>query len=223
MATTVERTTTERAVVPAAGAAPWYRDRIRLSVAGAAAAAAIGLGVWLVATSGARKEQFGARELNKARAEAEGGNLPKAAADLQRVIEQFRGTDAAMEATLALNQVRLINGQNELAVVSLRDFIGSKPASKYATPGYGLLGTALENSRKPADAGDAFTKASEMADAEYLKAEYLVSAGRAYRNAGKLPEAEKAYRTIQETFGKTPAATEAQVRLGELTKGKTPP
>jgi TolA-binding protein len=187
-----------------------------------AAIAAVLLAVvaWVVWSSERRKEEFAARSLNQARAAAEAGNLPLASSELQRLIDSYRGTDAATEAVITLNQVRLVNGQGELAAVGLREFIQSDPPTKYLAPAYGLLGTALENSKRPAEAAEAFRQASRSADLEYLKARYLIDAGRASRAAGKDAEAVAAYRAVVDSFPKSPSVTEAKVRLAELTDGK---
>jgi outer membrane protein assembly factor BamD (BamD/ComL family) len=219
MATTVEATTRQQAPAPVT-TTPWYRDRRRqlmVAIAVAAAAAIVG---WFLLASGTRKEQFAARSLNQARAAAEAGNLPLASSELQRLITTYKGTDAASEAVLTLNQVRMVNGQSELAAVGLREYLAAKPAKQYVAPAYGLLGAALENSKRWAEAADAYSQASNAAEVEYLKANYLVDAGRAYREAGKAKEAERAYRTILEKYPKSPSFTEAQVRLAELTDGK---
>ena len=123
-------------------------------------------------------------------------------------------------AARSLNQVRMVNGQSELAVVGLREYLASKPAEKYMAPAYGLLGAALENSKRWAEAAQAYTQASNAAELDYLKASYLVDAGRAYREAGKIQDAERAYRTVLQKYAKSPRFTEAQVRLAELTDGK---
>jgi TolA-binding protein len=178
--------------------------------------AVAGLVVW----GGRRKQQFAMRALDEARASAEAGNLPLAASQLQRVITTYGGTDAAAEATMALNQVRLVNGQSELAVTGLREFIKSNPAPKYLGPSQSMLGIALENTRKPAEAAEAFVAASKAAELPFLKAEYLVDAGRAYTNAGKKDEAIKVYRQVVNDMKDQPAYTEAMVRLAELTGGQ---
>jgi outer membrane protein assembly factor BamD (BamD/ComL family) len=219
MATTVQPTTRERTSVPAA-ATPWYRDRNRQLVVAAIVVAAIGLIAWFMVTSAGRKEEFAARSLNQARAAAEAGNLPLASSELQKLITTYKGTDAASEAVITLNQVRMVNGQSELAAVSLRDFLAKKPTAKYAAPAYGLLGAALENAQKWSDAGDAFSNASKAADLPYLKAQYLVDAGRAYREGGKTQQAVAVYREVIQKYPKTNSMTEAQVRLAELTDGK---
>ena len=219
MATTVEATT-RRQANPAAAPTPWYRDRNRLLAAGGGVVALIALAGWFVISSNKRKEEFAARSLNQARAAAEAGNLPLASSELQKLIQTYKGTDAASEAFITLNQVRLVNGQSELAVVGLRDYIASKPEAKYLAPAYGLLGAALENSKKFAEAAEAFSNASMSADVDYLKARYLIDAGRAYREAGKTAESIAAYRTVIQKYPKSPSFTEAQVRLAELTGGK---
>ena len=120
---------------------------------------------------------------------------------------------------LVLNQVRMVNGQTELAVVGLREFIAKNPPMEFRVPAYGLLGVALENTKKPLEAAAAYEQASAGAQVEYLKADYLVQAGRAYVNGGKPDLAIKSYEKVISTYSKTPALNEAQVRLAELTKG----
>jgi TolA-binding protein len=219
MATMVEATTPGQTTATATPTA-WYRDKWRLTGAAVFAVVLLGVVVWLVLASGRRKEEFAARSLNQARATAEAGNLPLASSELQRLIETYRGTDAATEAVITLNQVRMVNGQSELAAVGLRDFLAKKPPEKYLAPAYALLGTALENSKRPAEAAEAFVNASKAADLDYLKARYLIDAGRAYRAAGKTAEAQAVYRDVIQKHPKSSSFTEAQVRLAELTDGK---
>lgn len=219
MATTVQPTARERTTVTQ-GQTPWYRDRTRqLVLIGGAVVLAL-LVAWFTITSGRRKEEFAARSLNQARAAAEAGNLPLASSELQKLIQTYKGTDAASEAVITLNQVRMVNGQSELAAVGLKDFLATKPEPKFTAPAYGLLGAALENAQKWADAGDAFANASKAADLEYLKARYLIDAGRSYREGSKIQQAIAAYREVVQKYPKSSSFTEAQVRLAELTGGK---
>jgi TolA-binding protein len=174
---------------------------------------------WLVIMSGKRKEAFASRSLDQATAIAESGNLPLAASELQKVITTYAGTQAAQEAVIRLNQVRLVNGQQELAAVGLQDFIKSGPAPFYRATANGLLGRALENSRRPADAAAAYLNAAAVADADYLKAEYLVDAGRSFTDAGDTTKAIETYRRLLKEFPESNSKTEAEVRLSELTGG----
>jgi len=219
MATTVEPTTREQTKAATAGT-PWYRDQTRLAIGGVIAVVVVALVVWLVVSSGRRKEEFAARSLNQARTAAESGNLPLASSELQKLIDQYKGTNAATEAVITLNQVRMVNGQSELAVVGLRDFLAANPKPQYRAPAYGLLGAALENAGRYPDAAEAYENASKAADLEYLKARYLIDAGRSYAAGGKKAEAEGAYREVVQKYPKSTSFTEAQVRLAELTDGK---
>jgi TolA-binding protein len=219
MATTVEAKSREQVPVTSVGQ-PWYLRRQRLLTAAAVAVAALLVISWFVMASGRRKEEFAARSLNQARASAEAGNLPLASSELQKLITTYKGTDAAHEAVITLNQVRMVNGQSELAVVGLREFLATKPPAKYVAPANGLLGAALENAKRWADAANAYTAAANAIDVPYLKAAYLVDAGRAQVEAGHSEEAAKTYRTILQKYPDSPSFTEAQVRLAELTAGK---
>jgi TolA-binding protein len=220
MATIVEATPKQPVQAATPERAPWYKDRTRQAVMGVAALAVAAGGAWLVTSGGQRKEAFAARSLATARSAAESGNLPLASSELQKVIATYKGTDAAQEAAIALNQVRMINGQNELAVVGLRDFLKTDPKPDARASAEGLLGAALENGGKPAEAAEAYSRAADAATQAFVKSEMLVDAGRAFRAAGKNDDAVRVYRTVIEKYEKTPAFTEAQVRLAELTKGK---
>jgi outer membrane protein assembly factor BamD (BamD/ComL family) len=199
---------------------PWYQRHQRYLLTGIAILAALALAAWFIMASGRRKEEFAGRSLNQARVAAEAGNLPLASSELQRLISAYKGTDAASEAVITLNQVRMVNGQSELAAVGLREFLASKPDAQYVPPATGLLGAALENSRKWIEAANAYTQASNASDVEYLKAKYLVDAGRAFREGGKAEDAAKAYRTVLQKYPNASSVTEAEVRLAELTDGK---
>jgi outer membrane protein assembly factor BamD (BamD/ComL family) len=219
MATTVEAKSREEAAAPPVRR-PWYRDPQRQLLAALVLVLMGAIVAWFVVASGKRKEQFAARSLNQARAAAEAGNLPLASSELQKLITTYKGTDAANEAVITLNQVRMVNGQSELAAVGLREFLATKPPAKYVAPASGLLGVALENSKRWGDAAHAYLEASNAAEVPYLKATYLLDAGRAYREAGRPEDAARALRTILQKYSDTPSFTEAQVRLAELTAGK---
>ena len=198
----------------------WVRAHQKLVLGIAGAVVVLALGAWVVMETGQRRQLRAAEALDQARNIAESGNLPLAASELQKIIETFSGTDAATEAVVTLNQVRMVNGQSELAVVSLQEYLKTNPKKVYKVPAQGLLGEALENAGRSEEAGAAYLGAAEDAEVDYLKAQYLLSAARAYGNAGKVDEAVKALQTIIDKYPKTTALTEARVRLAELTQGK---
>jgi tetratricopeptide (TPR) repeat protein len=200
-------------------AAEWLKDPQNRYIAAGVGVALVAVVVWLVMMSGRRKEDFANRALDQARGAAESGNLPLAASEFQKVITTYGGTAAAQEAVINLNQVRLINGQQELAAVNLQDFLKTNPDPQFKSPAYGLLGRAYENSKRPGEAAAAYENASKIADFEYLKADLLMDAARAYGDAGQKDKAVAAYRSIIKDYPKSSSKVEAEVRLAELTGG----
>jgi len=193
-------------------------NRKVLTGAGVALALLVLVG-WFMVESGRRREAAASGLLESAWSLQDQGNLPQASTELQRVIDSYGGTDAAMQATLALNQVRLESGQAQIAADALRAFVAGNPAAEYAAAAHRLLGVALENLGQPAEAAAAYQAAATAALTGPLKAEALLSAARAWRSAGNSEEALRALRTILTDHKDEAVAAEATVRLAELTKG----
>jgi tetratricopeptide (TPR) repeat protein len=173
--------------------------------------------VWTLSST-RRSEVIAGRQLQAARYAFENQNLPLASSELARIIENYSGTNAAAEGRLLLAQVRLLQGQAQQAVELLRDFAPGAGAA-FRAQAYGLLGAAYENLGRPRDAAEAYQTGSERARMDFLKAQMLSDAGRAWTAAGDTAKAIAAYRRIVNELPKEGAVTEAKVRLGELTKG----
>jgi tetratricopeptide (TPR) repeat protein len=173
--------------------------------------------VWTV-SSNRRSETIAGRQLQGARYAFESQNLPLAASELARIVENYSGTNAASEGRLLLAQVRLLQGQPQQAVEVLRDFAPGAGAA-FRAQAYGLLGAAYENLGRPREAAEAYQTGAGRAGVDFLKAQMLSDAGRAWTAAGDTVKAIAAYRRIVKDLPKEGAVTEAKVRLGELTKG----
>lgn len=192
-------------------------ERLKMLGIGAVAVAVVGGGFWFAKVTGNRKEAFAALALELARNTAEQGNMGQAVQEFEKVTSQYSGTGASHEATLGIAQARLVAGQTELAISSLQSYLGGNPPATYASPANGLLGTALENTGRYADAETAYRKAAELATVDFLKATLLLDAARAARLSGRIAEARVLYEEIVAKYGDTAARTEAEIRLGELT------
>lgn len=186
---------------------------------GAGAVAVVVLATWFMTTASARKENFARTQLEQAWNAEDAGNAPLAAGELQRVVQSYGGTDAALEARLSLNQNRLMNGQNQLAVDDLRQFLTGNPPARFAAQGQLLLAAGLENLGQAADAAAAYELAAERSEFDYQKAEALLSAARAYRAAGAVEKARAALQTILDKYPESAAYPAAEIRMGELIKG----
>jgi tetratricopeptide (TPR) repeat protein len=212
---------------PAAGArksqftdrvSAWFRAHKQLtSWIGAIVVVGAVLFAWTMLTA-RRSEEAASRELQGARFAYDNQNLPLAANELPKVIANFDGTNAAEEARLLLANVRLQLNQPQQAVAVLKDYAGSA-AKGYRAQAYGLLGAAYENMGRFREAGEAYENGSAAARLDFLKAQMLTDAGRAWTTAGDTAKAIAAYRRVVKEFEKEGAANEARVRLAELTKG----
>jgi outer membrane PBP1 activator LpoA protein len=178
--------------------------------------------VWWNIVATRQSEAEARTNLQGARVAFESRNLGLAASELARVRENYAGTKAAEEATLLMAQVRLLQGQRDAAIQLLQTFAPGA-SREYRAQAYGLLGGALEDAGRGSDAAGAYERASGEASLDFLKAQYLSDAGRAWVGAGDTSRAVAAYRRITTELGETSVATEAAVRLGELTKGAITP
>jgi tetratricopeptide (TPR) repeat protein len=180
-------------------------------------AIAAALGAWSL-MSGRQTEARAARDLVAARLAFESRNYPLAGSELSRIAENYSGTRAAEEATLLLAQVRLWQGQSQLAVEQLARF-APRASRDYQAQAYGLLGAANENLGRLREAGDAYESAAKAAGMPFLRAQYLSDAGRAWVAAGDTAKGLSDYREIVTKLDSTGTVTEAKVRIGELTRG----
>ncbi len=196
----------------------WVKAHRQLSSwIGAIMVVGAGLFIWNLSTQ-RRSEEIASRDLQGARFAFENQNLPLAASELAKVVENYSGTNAAAEARLLLANVRLMQGQPQQAVAVMKDYAPGA-ASAYRAQAYGLLGGAYENMGRFREAGEAYENSSAAARLDFMKAQFLADAGRAWTVAGDTAKAVADYQRILKDYAKEGAATEAKVRLGELRKG----
>ena len=178
---------------------------------------AAGLFVWKLMTD-RRSEEAASRELQGARFAFENQNLPLAASELARVVENYSGTNAAEEGRLLLANVRMLQGQPQQAIELMRDYAPGAGRG-FRAQAFGLLGGAYENTGRFREAAEAYENGSGAARLDFQKAQLLSDAGRAWTSAADTAKAIAAYKRIIKDFPKEGMVTEAKVRLGELTKG----
>ncbi len=197
----------------------WVRAHERpVAVVGVIVALAA-FGVWYAIAAKDRREAFARRELAQARVSADAGNLPLASSDLSRIVNSAGGTAAGQEARLLLAEVRLMQGQADLAASELREFVAAGPRPAYRAQAHELLGVALEQTGQPQAAAQAYQDGAQAAaDAGYtfLQAALLLSSGRTFVVAGDTAAALAAFEQVIRDFGETTAASEAKLRMGEL-------
>lgn len=179
-------------------------------------------GFWIWQSSSRRKEAFASQELMQARASAEAGNLPLASSDLTRLTERFRGTRAADEAVVLLNQIRLVQGQKDVAIAALQEFVRGSHPDYVEASAYALLGGGLEDQGQHKAAAESYELASQRSTLDFLQAQYLIDAGRSFAVAGDTAAAKRSFGAVLDRFGRLDQAAEARVRMAEI-GGVVPP
>jgi tetratricopeptide (TPR) repeat protein len=183
---------------------------------GVAAVAAVALAVWFVLEYSERKELAATNALDEARIALQSENLPLAASDLSRIVVTYGGTVAADEATIVLAQVRLQQDQPTVAADEIRDALARGLRPQFEAAALGLLGTALEEIGNHSEAAETFERASQATWYDYVAAQYLSDAGRAFVAARDTARAIAAYERILGEYEDAPVGREARVRLAEL-------
>src|SRR2546425_5139702 len=133
--------------------------------------------VWYLWSTRTAERTAGA-QLEQARLAVDSRNFGLAASELARLVENYAGTRAAQEGTILLAQVRLAQGQNQLAIDLLKRF-APDAGKTYQAQAYGLLGAAYENAARPKDAAEVYQRAAETARLPFLRSQFLSDAGRA--------------------------------------------
>lgn len=194
----------------------WIKANQKYLGVAAAGLAVVLVATWFLAVSSQRKAAFARAQLERAWNTQDAGNLPLASSELQRLATAYRGTSAAREAVLSLNQARLLNGQSQLAVDGLQEFIATQPPAEFLGPAYMLLGAAFENLAKPGDAAQAYQQAATTQSLDFQKGDALLAAARAWAAAGNRDQAVAALRTILEKYPTTASYPIAELRLAGL-------
>lgn len=179
---------------------------------GAIVIAALAAGTWVVSRSNATKALAASRALGEAQRSVSSGNLPLAAADLQKVVQQYGSTPAGVQAKLLLAQVLFQQDKVDegLKVLDETGRAGALQSSLHA-----LRAGGLEQAGKAAEAADEYLKASQTTALASERESYKADAARALSAAGKKDEALK----IWEAMAADQASalnSEARLRVGEL-------
>lgn len=191
----------------------WIRLHGRQVGLGAIAIAVVVAATMLVKSSNDKKGASAYRALSDAQRSVASGNLPLAAADLQKLVSQYGSTSAGNEGRLLLAQVYF--QQNKIADgMKVLDDVGGGSAT--AASVHALRAAGLEQSGKPAEAAAEYLKAADATTLNSEKENHRADAARAYAAANKKEEALKLWQAMADDPS-SPLNGEAKLRIGELT------
>lgn len=196
--------------------AGWIKEHRRALTIAGVAVAIVGAGVWFTLAAKQRKAQMANRALDQARGAAEAGNLALAGSDLSRLINTYRGTEAAAEASLLLGQLHLVQDQPQSTIQEMRTFLGSEPPQQFVSEAHMLLATALEQTGALETAGSEYEAAAKASYYKLVQADLWLRAGRAYQAAHDTANAVQAFGRVVKDYSTSSSVGEAQLRLAEL-------
>lgn len=200
----------------------WFHINSRTISVGAIVVVGIAFGVWFVQRTALNETVSSDRQLLTAKQSLNSGNAPLAEADLKKVVEKYADKPAGAEAGLLLAQIKLDKGDYQGAVTDLKSLSGKVSSGPSSASIRGLLGDAVAQLGKPADAAAEYQRAAALTAGPNEKGFWLAKAGRAYVEAGKTAEGRKIFEDLATQHDNEAMATEARIRLGEITAGSKP-
>ena len=200
----------------------WFHINSRWITTGAVVVAVVAFGVWFVQRKSLNETISADKQLLVAKQSLGSGNAPLAEADLKKVVDRYGDKAAGAEAGMLLAQLRFDRSDFAGAVTALRDLSTKVTTGPNAASVRGLLGDALAQLDKPADAAVEYEKAAGLTTMPNEKSFWLAKAARSYMAGGKTPEAKKLFEGLAAQSDNEAVSTEAHVRLGELATGGRP-
>lgn len=199
---------------PLESAAHWVQTNAKLVGISAALVFAVGLGVFGLRASQAKKAANASTALYAAQTPLYENKTDVARTALADVASRYKGTSAGEQAVLLLAQTYFDAGQFDEGLKHLED-ARSGASSAFAASMDALMASGYEGKFDFDAAAAQYAAAAKTADAETEQDGYLLSQARSLARAGKSAEAITLYEKLMEKDG-SPYAQEAAVRLGEL-------
>lgn len=196
----------------------WFHVNSRLVSIGAAVVLVAVGGAWYYQVASTRKLQNADKQLLMAKQSLAPGNanLPLAESDLKKVADRYAGTPAGTEAGMLLAQLKLEKGDNQGAVTYLQQLGEKVKSGPNAAAARALLGDALSQLGKSADAAAEYERAASLTTMPNERGFLLAKAGHAFMDAGKSADARRIWEGLATSEDSPALAAEARVRLGEL-------
>lgn len=147
--------------------------------------------------------------------EAAGGLLAQGEelSELQKVVEEYKGTAAAASAKILVAEKQWDDGQQDDAIASLKALVDSDSDSPAKASAKASLGSKLLSQGKTDEAKGVFEAITENPDAVYIAPYAWISLGDIALANGDTEAAESAYSKIGDDFPGSPFAQVATTRL----------
>ncbi len=195
----------------------WTRINARaMTIAGVIVAAAAA-SYWFYARSRQIQAANAEKALMNAKQSLGAGNMPLAQSDLQKVYSRYSSTSAGVEAALLLAQVDYDQHKPQDGLNVLKKASGSGAAAAMESTVRSLIGDGYMQLGKPVEAAKEYEAAAAVSRLDNERANQRAKAARAYGAVGDTARARKLWSDLLEDPKAQAMASEARVRIGELT------
>jgi predicted negative regulator of RcsB-dependent stress response len=195
----------------------WTRINARALTMGAAIVAIAAAGYWFYMRSKEIQAGNAEKALLQAKQSLTAGNLALAQSDLQKVFSRYGSTAAGVEAAMLLSQMDFDAGKYQDGISRLEKAAGTSAAARNEPTIRSLEGDGYAQMGKLAEAGKAYESAADASNFENEKSFIRAKAARTYQAAGDTAKARSIWTSLLNNPKAQSMASEARVRLGELT------
>jgi predicted negative regulator of RcsB-dependent stress response len=194
----------------------WLESNRRLLTIAAAIIVVGGGGWWVYNQSRLTKETNASKALFLAKQSLNAQNPALAQSDLEKLVARYGGTSSGAEGAMLLAQLDFDQSKYAEGVAVLESATKSAP-QPLESEIRGLLGDGYASMKNLRSAAQQYEKAADLADHEIDRANQKARAARAYAAAGDSAKSRQLWTELSENSKNPSVASEAKVRLGELT------
>ena len=152
--------------------------------------------------------------LGLAQVEYQNMNYAKAREFLNRLFDEYDGTDAAIQGYFVLANLNYQQGKYEEAESAFKRFIDKYDGSKILlASGYAGYAACLEHRGAHQQAAEYYLKAQKTAPDFIEAANYLYLAGLNFKKAGQMEKARQIFQKIMEKYEKSKRYNDAKAQL----------
>ncbi len=200
----------------------WFNINSRWIAIGGVVVVLGAFGYWFVKRTAMNETVNSDKQLMMAKQSLNSGNIPLAEADLKKVADKYASKPAGAEAGMLLAQTRMDRGDYQGALTILIDLATKVTSGPNASSVVGLQADAQAQLEKYADAAASYEKAAGLTTMANEKGFWMAKAVRAHTLNNKPAEARKILEGLAAQTDNQALATEARVRLGELSVASKP-
>jgi predicted negative regulator of RcsB-dependent stress response len=194
----------------------WLETNKRLLTIAAAIIVVGGGGWWVYTQSRLTKETNASKALFIAKQSLNAQNPALAQSDLQKLVSRYGDTGSGAEGAMLLAQLDYDAGKYQEGVAVLENATKSAPQPLESAL-RSLLGDGYASMKNFKAAASEYEKSADLTDYKMDRANQKARAARAYTSAGDTAKSRKIWSDLIESGDNPSIASEAKVRLGELT------